>query len=83
MELQVEKTYTLSVDKQTIAVSQLPDKVKEQVKLFDQLRQDTLEQSYKLNVYQLATEQKRLQLEQLVMEHLKQQYDAEPDEKGD
>jgi hypothetical protein len=77
MSIEVEKTHFLTVGDKNITVSQLPDQIKDQVKVFDEIRQDVMNKSYELSVYQLAAEQKKNQLEQLLGQYLKAQEENE------
>jgi hypothetical protein len=82
MSIKVEKTHFLTIDGKQVLVSSLPDSIKDQVKVFDELRQDLMDQTYKLNVYQLATEQKKLQLEQLLKEYIESEQKDKESEKS-
>lgn len=67
MSIEVEKThyFTLS-DGNNIMVSQLPQTIQDQVKIFDEIRFNLVQHSFETQVYQLAAEQKKAQLQKML-----------------
>lgn len=82
MSIEVEKTDFLTVNEKTIPVSQLPDQIREQVRIFDAIRQDLMDSTYKTNVYQLAAEHKKHQLEQLMQRYMEADEERKNSESG-
>jgi len=71
MALELEKTHYFTLEDGTnILVSHLPDSIKEQVKIYDEIRENFLQKSFEAQVYNLASEQKRLQLKKMLENYL-------------
>lgn len=78
MGLEIEKTHYFTLEDGTnLPVSKLPDNIKEQVRLYDEIRDSLLKKSFEAQVYQLAGEQKKLQLMQLLREYIASQEKSE------
>ena len=77
MGLEIEKTHYFTLEDGTnIPVAKLPDNIKEQVKIYDEIRDNLVKKSFEAQVYQLAGEQKKLQLMKLLQEHIRKNYDS-------
>lgn len=81
MGLEIEKTEYFTLEDGThIPVSKLPDNIKEQVKIYDEIRDNLVKKSFEAQVYQLAGEQKKLQLMKLLQQHFSKNYNSENSE---
>lgn len=78
MAFDIEKTHYFTLaDGSNITVSQLPDAIKDQVKIFDEIRENIVEKSFEAQVYQLAGEQKRAQLQKMLENYMEAQRSAD------
>ena len=67
MAIEVEKTHYFTLDDgTTLPVARLPEQVKEQVKIFDEIRANYVNKTFEANVYQLALEKKQEQLQKVL-----------------
>jgi len=76
----VEKTHYFTLaDGSNILVSKLPDAIKDQVKIFDEIREHIVAKSFEAQVYQLAGEQKKIQLQKMLENYIEAQKTEEED----
>lgn len=78
MAFEIEKTHYFTLDDGTnIPVSQLPESIKDQVKIFDEIRDNIVQKSFEAQVYQLAGEQKKVQLQKMLQNYVDAQKTAD------